>query len=761
MLFGTVLLLLNSCGIKRYLEPHQVLLKENKVEIEKPYRKEIASNITKYYRQKPNRPFMGIFKTRPFFYLRGSRGKKDNWWKRLQRNTLGEAPVIFDTTLASNTMKSFQMYLRGEGYYYPTIDYTVDTNKRQKATVTYHIQLGKQYVFGEYHIQAADRKIDSIVGRSMRLTYIKTGQGFHHDIMKKEQDRVVDLLRNRGYYGMSSEFVDFDVDTTAPDGFVRIGLNIRNENDTTAHKQYYVKSISVDVDKSLNTDQTAMDTFNLNGTHYDMRAYKLNPNVLDRTIQFETGELYMQNKLNRTYSKLNDLGIFRFINIQTKVSEKKDSGFVDYQIRMIPAVKYSLTPEIQAITSDQSNNFSAQSFRNYGIAFLAQLSNRNVFRNAEILQLSLRSSFEAQGGVNTKGLFNATEQSITASIIMPRILWFPRFDKVAGLNSVRTVLSASALYEVNFDYNRRVFSAGMNYQFNKRLINYYFAPMEISFIRSEILNDQLQKQSENDIFLKNTFSNNLILNNRFGLSYSTKPVSKGLSYIDLRWDALELSGNILTLINNLLGSQKNSDGTYELLGVQYFQYAKSAIDFRYTTVFDKNNTTVFRLFSGMALPYGNTPNYVPFERRFFIGGVNSLRAWRPRDIGPGSYSDSAQLDFSGEIKLEANAEFRFNIYRKWFEGAIFTDAGNVWAIKADPKRPGANFTASDFYKSLAWDAGIGTRFNFEIIVLRLDFAFPLHDPTKVLGERWQAKNVGSGRWLLNNTTINFGIGYPF
>ncbi len=753
-------LLFSACGVKKYLHDDQSLLVKNKVIIEKPYRKEIASNITKYYRQKPNRLFLGLLNTRPYFYFRGSTGK-DNGIKRFERTVLGEPAVITDSVFMNNTVKSFEYYLRNMGYYYPDISYTVSVNKNKKARVTYYVKLNKQYVLGEYDLQVADKEIFKLVEANMGATLIKTGQGFHHDVLKQEQERVLGVLRNNGYYGVSSEFLDFDVDTNAPDGFVKLGLNIRNPNDSTLHKKYYIKSISVDIDKSTGPANNPGDTFRINHVRYNLGKYKLNPNVLDRNIQFATGELYTQQKLNRTYSRLSDLNIFRFINIQTKLRENKDSGFIHYEIKMVPSIKYTFSFEPQAITSDQNNTFSAQSFRNYGIVLLTQVTNKNIFRNAEILQLSFRSSFEAQGGGSGSQFFNATEQSITANIIMPRILWFPSYDKNLNFMSTRTIISTSAIYEVNIDYNRTVFTSSLNYQFNKKLFTFIFAPIEASFIRSEIRNDELKAQSENDIFLQNTFSNNLILNSRFGLIYNNKSIAKGLSFVNIRWDAIELAGNALTAANNLLGSQKNAEGSYELFGVQYYQYAKSAVDFRYTTVYDQNNITVIRLFSGVAVPYGNTPDYVPFERRFFIGGVNSLRAWRPRSIGPGSYQEENQLDYSGEVKLEANAEYRFNIYRKWLEGALFTDAGNVWAIKDDPARPGAAFRFRDFYKSLAWDAGVGIRFNFNIIVLRFDFALPIMDPSLTLEERRYEKSLSKQDWTLRNTNFNFGIGYPF
>jgi outer membrane protein assembly factor BamA len=749
---------LSSCGIKKHLSNDQALLVRNKVEIETPYRKEIASNITKYYRQKPNRRFMLIFNTRPYFYIRGSVGK-DNWWRRFERNTLGEQPVLVDSLYMESTLKSFASYLHTEGYYYPEISYEMEVNKRKKATVTYHVKLNKQYVFGEYNLQISDKDLFLLIEQNMKETFIRTGKGFHHESLKNEQDRIVNLLRNNGYYGISTDFIDFDVDTSSPDGFVTIGLNVRNANDTTLHRQYYVKSVGVDIEKNTFTERNESETFTHNRITYHLGNYKLNPNVLERNIQFEPGELYNLQKLNRTYSRLTDLNIFRFINIQTQLSESNDTAFVMYNIKMIPAVKYSFTLEPQAITSDQNNTVNNQSSRNYGVALMAQVTNRNVFRNAEILQLSFRSSFEAQGTLEPGRIINATEQSLTASIIMPRTLLFPGFDKDLRFQSTRTIISASAIYEVNTTYKRTVFTTGLGYQFNKKLLTYFFSPIEASFIRSEIIDPVLQQQSETDIFLQNTFSNNFILDTRYGLAYTNKPIAQGLSYITIRWDAIELAGNMLTAINKLAGAQKSDDGTYHILGVKYFQYVKSAVDIRYNTIYDQNNASVFRLFTGVALPYGNTPQYVPFERRFFIGGVNSLRAWKPRAIGPGTYSDTSQLDFSGEVKIEANAEYRFNIYNKWFEGALFSDAGNVWAIRNDPERPGSHFELKNIYQSLAWDAGVGVRLNFSIIIVRLDLAIPLRDPTET--QRWVVRDIGNTQWLRYNANLNFGIGYPF
>lgn len=737
------------------------MLIQNKVQLENSDIKEIERNLPKYCRQKPNNRVILVFNSRPYFYAMGSRGK-DNKFKRFLRNSFGETPVIVDSLFCDATITSFKAYLKTMGFYYPQISYHIDVNKRQKAIVTYTVKLNKRYRIGSYDYQIADKELFEIVDSARNQTLIRVGRPMLQEQMLAEQNRIVNLLRNKGFLGISNEFVDFDLDTTSADDFVKLALNITNPSDTVRHVPYYVNDITIDIEKNIGFANNPSDTAVINGIRYNLGSYKLNPNVLERSMLMTKGQRYSQEVFSKTYSRLADLSIFKFINIQAKPQEiTRDSGIVNYAVKLSPTIKYTFTFEPQAITSDANNTLSNQSFRNYGISGLFQLTNRNVFRSAEILQLSYRTSFEAQGQAQTKGLFNATEQSLTASIIMPRILFFPKYDRKLNLQSTRTIISTSAIYEINVDYERRVLTTGINYQFNKKLVTFFVSPIELSYIRSSIRNDSLALQSENDIFLQNLFGNNFIMNSRVGLVYSNKSITKGLSHVFLRWDALELAGNALSLLAIATNQPKGDDGSRTILGVKYFQYIKTALDFRYNTIFDQNNSTVLRMYVGAAIPYGNTPDFVPFERRFFIGGVNSLRAWRPRSIGPGSYTSESQIDYSGELKLELNAEYRFNIYNRWLEGAVFTDAGNIWIIKKDETRPGAEFRSNRYIRELAWDAGLGIRFNFTVFIVRFDFAIPLRDPTLSESSRWVINSFSEGDWILKNTNFNFGIGYPF
>jgi len=758
-LFALLLILLSSCNVEKYLQPGQYLLNSNKLEVSKPHRKETRKQLSQFFKQKPNSKLFLIFKTKPYFYFKGSEGG-DNRFKKFERNVFGEPPVIIDSLFIESTVQSMKMYMQSTGYFYSEINYEVIPRKNGKADVVYHVKQNQQYKIGTYNLQIDDKRIYDIVKHSMNESRVKIGTGLHYSTFETEESRVVSLLRNNGYFLMSKDFVDYNVDTAGKNFYTSVGLNVRNLDDGSAHHKFYNNEMVVEIEQNSEANSyRGKDTFTAKNFTYIPNRFELNPAILDRNILLVKGREFKEYSLSRTYTRISDLGIFRFVNITPSVMYRNDSAFVNYHMKVIPMVKYDYSIEPQATASDQTNAISYQSSRNFGFAMELKLRDRNIFHGAEILQFSFRSAFEAQGGAHSKTFFNTTEQRLTASLIMPRTLWMPSFDRNDKFLNTKTAFNLSGIYEVNFDYKRQIYSTNMTYQFNKQLISYVFVPIEFSFIKSE-MSDALQERSASDIFIQNLFSNNVILDHRFGFNYTNKPIAKGLHYYTLKWDVIEVAGSLMSAIKRLTGASKNPSGEYTMFGVRYYEYIKSAIDFRLNTLIDKNNATAYRIFAGAALPYGNTPNFAPFEKRFFVGGANDLRGWLPRSIGPGSFYTPGQLDYSGEIKLEANAEFRFNIYNKWLEGAVFGDAGNIWSIKPNTEKPGADFSLDRFYKEIAIDGGFGARLNFEVFIIRFDFAIPLRDPSSAHIEKWVVKDI-NGEWLSRNFIFNFGIGYPF
>jgi outer membrane protein assembly factor BamA len=723
----------------------------------------LKSELEKYYKQSPNSKLLFVLNIRPYYYFRGSKGK-DSFIKKFKRNVLGEAPVFVDTLFIETTLKAMKAHLRTKGYYYSDITYEIIGDTKRHGTVKYHVQLNKQYKFGEVQLYCEDLEIYNIVSKSMSESAIRSWKPMEQQMLLAEQERIIQLLRNNGYYYMGKEYVDFDLDTSSAEGYCSVGINISNINDTTRHSKYYNGDVYVEIEpNSLSNKRIFLrDTISMGAFKYINSSYKLSSSVLDRNLLVRPNNEYRQQSLNRTYSRFSDLGIFRFVNIQTKPETGQDSNKVNYHVKMIPCVKYSFTFEPQATLSDQNNTLTGQDFRNYGVAFITSLSNRNIFGGAEVLQVSLRSAFEAQGERTAEqiGIFNATEQRLTTSITMPRALLLPKVDRNEKYYSTKTIVSIAGVYEVNIDYRRSALTLGYNYVFNKKLISYYFSPLEFSYIDSYIISDTLKKQSESDIYLQNLFTDNIILSTRIGFAYSNKSIAKGKTFFYFRWDVAELAGTQIKLINQLIGSTPNENGAYELFGIPYSEYIRSSIDFRYNIKLDVNNTTAFRTYISSALPFGNTPEQAPFDKRYYIGGPNDVRGWRPRTIGPGSFNEGGQIDYSGEVKILLSSDYRFNIYRRWFEGAFFLDAGNIWNAKKSDDRPNGEFQWDRFYKEFAISSGVGIRFNFDMIIIRFDFGIPLHDPSFQMGSRWVISKANPD-WIWDNTNFNFGIGYPF
>jgi outer membrane protein assembly factor BamA len=737
------------------------LLVKNKIVLKGELDKNIKNDLQNYYKQRPNEKFVGLFNTKLYFHNLGSTGKKDNWVKRFFRFKLGEYPVLIDTMEIEATVKTFKTYLKTKGHYNADVNFEV-THKRfnkKKGIVSYLITPNNYYKFYKYELNIADKDIFDIVKPSMVNSFITVGNRFDHENMINEQERIVTLLRNNGYYTFTKDFIGFDTDTSLGNNFAYVAINIKNKNDYERHKQFIINDITISIEKKneqLNSpkinDTVAFENFN-----YLPHNYELNPDILSHNLFLKRGDLFKDINYTRTYGRLNDLNIFRFINISTKVRDSGEVGSIDYNIKIIPSDKYFYVLEPQIITSDQNSLTAAQS---YGIALMGQFSNRNIFRNAEILQLSLRSSVEAQGHVTGSSFFNATQQSLNASISIPRILLFSAIDRNVNFLNTKTILNASAIYELNNEYERRVATFGINYRFNKKLLSFYYSPLEFSFIRTTLKSDELILRAKSDIMLQNLFANNVIMDGRFGFNYSNKSIAKDRNYFLFRCDAIELAGNILTALNSRFNQPKTSEGQYQIFGVNYYQYIKSAIDFRYNSFINKNNSFVYRFFAGGIVPYGNSPN-TPLDKRFYVGGASDLRAWSPRTIGPGSFPAKNQIDQTGDLKIEGNAEYRFNLYHLWLEGSLFADAGNIWTLQKDDTRPGANFELSRFYNEFAVASGLGVRLNFTIVLIRFDFGIPMHIPVNsVLSDRWVIKNI-SIDWVKDNLFFNFGIGYPF
>jgi hypothetical protein len=353
--------------------------------------------------------------------------------------------------------------------------------------------------------------------------------------------------------------------------------------------------------------------------------------------------------------------------------------------------------------------------------------------------------------------FNTLEINPEISLVIPEFLVPFKVHRITRYGNPKTIISVSYNFQQRPDYTRTIFNAKFGYKWaQSQFARHFLNPLEVNFVN--IYNEDAafieRLNNLQDKLLLNTFSPHLITTTNYTYIFNNQRVNKkeNFSYFKAR---LESSGNILRGIMAAAQAVKDTNGSYRIFDIPFSQYLKYELDYRRYWQLNEHSQLVFRANQGLGYPLYNL-GVLPFESSFFGGGTNGIRAWTARSLGPGSLPDSLNVyDQFGDIKLEFNLEYRFDIYR-WFKGALFADAGNIWLIKKDDDRPGGQFQFKDFYKELAVGAGLGIRLDFSFFIIRFDMAFPIHDPGRPLNDRWAVKY-----FTTKDINYNLGIGYPF
>lgn len=720
-----------------------------------------TNDLDAFVKQNPNKRLLGITRFGLRSYKLGSRIPNTRLGRFLQTK-MGEAPVILDTSLIVASMRGMKAFLRTQGYYFPEIDYQV-SGKLHRKKVIYSIRTGSAYSIYRKELHIADRNINRLIEEEQSYGYIRYGNRLIFENLLKEKVRISDLLRNQGYFTFNKDLVVFDIDTSMGEFRSMVAPQISNPTGFGRYKKYRIENITLEIESEADSIESVQRTIQTPTFLYKPGSYPLHPEILYRVVLMEPKSYFSQELANATFNRLNELQIFRTINMTAVPAlENTDSPIVNYLIKLHPSKKYEYTFEPQAITSDQSNLVTSSTGRNYGLASQITFSNKNIFHRAEIFRISYRASIEAQRGAGISGspFFNSFESNLSASLIFPKLVFLKQLDKRWTSSANRSLLSATTIWEQNVNWIRNVYALGFSWQRNRKYYTQNFTPVEISFIKTRFNSSDLENQSKGDPYLQSVFSNNLVMLSRYGFVINNQSDPRRKNYTYLRWDMLELAGNLLNQTYKLLQIAPSDSGYRTFLGVQYFQYVKTFADVRHNYYLDENNRLVGRFAIGIALPYGNSPNYIPFDKRFFIGGANSIRAFLPRSIGPGGYDAPGNLDRSGDLRLEANLELRFNLLNHFLEGALFTDAGNIWRVK-DDGRPEGYFEFNTFYKQIALGSGLGIRLNLDFLILRVDAALPILDPRLPEGSRNLLPTYKDPSLIFKKLVFNFGVGYPF
>ena len=716
----TAAVALYSCSTTRVLQDGEYRLQKNTLEVTND-RKFNSRSVEPYIKQKPNASFFGW---NPFLNLYNMTNGKGKGWDKFVRK-VGVAPVVYDPDLVESSIDNITGHLEYLGYYNSKVESEVSVKKR-RVKVNYAITLGKRFPIKELEFELPEGELREEFLKDTASVTIKKGSWLSEASLESESDRSSKYLRDRGFYGFSKNYYFFEADTlSCPDSAI-LKMSIRNytrnetEKDARPLQKFYIGDVSIIHPKSL----------------------KIREKILTNLNTIIPGELYREKDISNTYSRLSALNVFSGVNIEMNQS---DTTTVDCSINLTQSKLQGFKVNLEA---------SSNSTGLFGVSPQLSYYHKNIFRGGEWLNLSFMGNFQFKFNDDV----SSNEFGVSAGISFPKFLFLPyRLFKGA---MPRTEVSLSYNYQNRPEYTRNIISTSLAYTgiIGSR-IYYQFYPVQLNIIRLFNLDPAFFKSLEDNPFMRNAYQDHFDLGLGGNLYYTTNAevVPKtSFFYTRLQFD---IAGNLLSAFNPLM--RKDANGSGMIWNTPYSQYVRAEFQVGKTWRFGKNNGQALatRFLAGAGYAYGNS-TALPFEKHFYAGGANSLRGWQARTVGPGtSPMDSTFVipNQTGDMKLEANVEYRFNIVWK-LGGAVFVDAGNVWTIRDTGNRNNAlsRISWQNFGKSIAMNWGAGVRLDLNFLLLRVDLGMKIHDPARA--QSW----VGPGEWLKRDGfAIHFGVGYPF
>ena len=756
-----VAVLMSSCSLRRFVPEGQYLVKSNKVVIEESGTEISKSGISKYISLKP---YKSTFQTNipTWIYFKYERKPQSAFWKWMDKN-FGRQPSFYDESEANNSSKQMMRYLDNVGYFHSKVTHEVKTKKRRKtAKVTYHVFPAQPYRINNIDYVIEDSLIRTYVMRDSTKFPIGEGDIYNAYSLDDQREIITERLKNSGYYYFNRDHIFYEVDSNFMNHTMDITIKLKKSD--LAYKKYYIRDISIYPDFSVfKMNSKPIDsaklitefgfrrkiTNELDFYYYDKRNVK--PQTFSRAINIVEGFPYTQRGVTSTYKSLSNYRLFNNVNIQFDSVPNDSLNQLDCRITMQQNDRHSFTVQAEGTNSDGD----------LGVKGSFVYANKNIFRGAETFQLSLKGGLEAQNIIGTEdsingGVFNTKELGITASLLFPKFLSAFAYNDIARDYMPTTSISIGFNAQIRYFYSRYITMASFSYDWKgSNRIAHNFTPVYLNSVKIASIKPAFQAwlDAETSQRKKDQYTSHLIFGARYSFVYTNQRLNQEGSFLYLRTD-LESSGNLLSLFNKTKLITEN-DGHHEIFGIRYAQYVRTSIDFRQHIDCGNASWLVFRQFVGIGVPYGNSKD-LPFERSFYGGGANGLRGWLYRTVGPGGYVPTDEvMEKTGDIQLELNGEYRFPIY-DIFNGAVFFDAGNVWAFYPNESMPDAEFKFNKFYKQIALDAGLGLRMDLSFLLIRVDFAYAMRNPfPNEEGDYWRFDDP------LKNVRMQIGIGYPF
>ena len=714
-----------SCSTTRVLEDGQYRLAKNSVEVTND-KKFNPKEIEKYIQQKSNSYI--LFGWNPFLNIYNWSGKDaDGFASKLFRK-VGEAPVVYNPSQVEASIENIKRHLEYLGYYNSQVDSDVKVNRRN-VEVTYNVALGKRYKIDEITFSIPEGEFSKDFFADTSNLSFKKGDYLSESVLEQETERSAAWMRRNGWFGFTKNYYSFEADT----------LERRDTANLLMMIKEYTRNQSPD-----NARPFHKYTFG----HVDMtwdRDLVFNRRVLRNMNTIVPGEIYDEEEVNTTYSRLSALKLFSSVNVSLNPRDSLD--IVDCDISLTRSRMQGFKVNLEGSTN--SNGL-------VGVSPQLSYFHKNLFHGGQWLNLSFLGNFQFK---SSDRRVRSEEFGVSGSISFPKTLGLPN-TLFTGRNIPRTEVSASFTYQNRPEYTRNMISTSFGYSgsFSRNRFSYQFFPVQAKIVRLDHLDPAFYNTLAGNPFMRDAYQNHFDLGSSVMLYYTSCPdLIPRVSYQYVRFQ-LDASGNVLSLFNKSM--KRDQYGSRMIWGTPYSQYLRSEVTYGKTVVLGKNSNRAIalRVLGGIGHAYGNSVT-MPFEKQFYSGGANSMRGWQARTLGPGR----AQTDTSfvipsqtGDVKFEVNLEYRFPLFWKLY-GALFTDIGNVWTLKAADDSKDSQFRFDDFRNSMASDIGFGIRMDLNFLILRLDLGMKTYDPSK--GEN---AYYDVSEWLSKDSyAIHFGVGYPF
>ncbi len=762
--FIIILCLFASCSNTKYLPKGESLYTGSSIKYisndssAKSQKVVLKDELKEIVLPKPNSSILGL---RIKLWFHNIAGKPTGKGLRyLIRNKLGEPPVYASAVNFEKNRNIMVDRLQNRGYFKGRVNFDTTTRKLRTSAV-FQVKPGVQYVIDTVNFPTDSSTLSKLIRRVSRRSPLKRGKAYDLDVIKGERIRIDTRLKQQGFFFFNDDYLLIKVDSTIGSNKVNLYFEVKPQTPAQARQPYRIGDVIIYADYSIASDTSfSKDKATFYDSFYVVDPYKkFNPRMFKRNLRFHPGDLYNRRDHNLTLSRLVSLGVYKFVKARFEEVDTTKDGRLNAFYFLSPNNKYSAKAQVSALS--KSNNSS-------GTDITVSLKNRNAFRSAEQLSLSgfvgLETQIAGQQNIGTRRFGGDLD------LLIPRIIPRIGFGRNSDFVPKTRINMGYEFFRRTDQYTLNSFKTSYGWVWNSSITTeHQFNPIALNYVLPTNIKPQFKLGLDTNITLARSIEKQFIVGSNYNYNYNSQAKPNNKRHNFYFNGNVDLSGNLIGLVS---GADVLNGNEKKIFKTPFSQYIRLEADFRHYMAFGKRrklriNQLVSRVIIGEGYGYGNSTS-MPFIKQFFIGGTNSIRAYRARSLGPGTYyagnaalTNSYLPDQPGDVKIEINSELRFKLF-SIVRGAVFVDAGNIFTNRTDPARPGSKFS-KDFIKQLAVGTGLGLRFDLSFLVLRVDGAFPIRKPYLPGGTKWVFNQVDftSSQWRKENLVLNLAIGYPF